>query len=103
MALTTFKLDLACKILFQINPEANKLIQIWNEAEPFTLDSVKGCPSKLRPDFLDNVFMDIKDITPLQLEIWNARKDELDTPFLTNFNCSDGLANPCTITRIGWY
>lgn len=65
------------------------------EEDKFITDYMIGIDRKA-DDGWENVFINVKDITPGQLRIWNERKREIP-------NSSFEKAHPKGITRIGFF
>lgn len=97
MALSKSSVEKAWQILKAVNPDAHySFIQQWDsEDHEWETDVILGVDRKIDGGW-ENVFMNIKNITPDQLALFNARKGEIHNSSFVKEE-SDG------ITCIGWF
>lgn len=96
MALSSNSVQKAWHILNAINPKANNsFIESYDEDDPLKENSIIGISPKSDGGW-ENVFINVKDITPVQEAIFELRKSEV---FNSSFKKNEGNG----ITRIGWF
>jgi hypothetical protein len=96
MALSSNSVQKAWSILNTINPKANNsFIESYDEENPLKEDAIIGISPKSDGGW-ENVFINVKDITPEQEAIFEQRKSEV-------FNSSFKRNEENGITRLGWF
>lgn len=97
MALSKESVKTAWHILHAVNPNArNSFIKQWDkEYNEFETDVILGA-DKMSDGGWENVFMHVKNITPAQMALFNARKAEVPNSDLIQ-------EEPDGITCIGWF
>ncbi|MFI5141931.1 MAG: hypothetical protein ACHQII_06205 [Bacteroidia bacterium] len=96
MALCKQAVEKAWYVLNTINPKANNsFICPHDKHDEFKTDTIIGIDKKSDGGW-ENVFMNVKDITAEQLEIFEARKKEVPN---SSFIKDEGDG----ITCIGWF
>ncbi len=94
MALNNRSVEKAKEILAEVAGWKAPFYNLYNEKNP--LDTKTILVYGQTGDGWENVFINIKNITPEQMEIFNKRKDEIH-----NSSFQDELEEG--ITRIGWF
>jgi hypothetical protein len=96
MALSKESVKTAWNILHEINPKANNSwIKDHDPEDEFKEDYIIGYDKKA-DDGWENVFLNVRDITPEQLAIFERRKSEVPN---SSFCRDEGNG----ITCLGWF
>lgn len=96
MALNKHNVEKAWYILNEVNPNArNSFINEYDESDPLKEDTIIGVDRK-SDDGWENVFINVRNITQDQLDIFNNRKKEVSNSSFIRKK-GDG------ITRIGFF
>lgn len=96
MGLSVESVKIAWYILNEINPKANNsFIQTYDKEDEFKEDTIIGFDKK-SDDGWENIWMNVKDITPAQIKIFEAKKDDVGNSSFMRHKING-------ITRIGWF
>ncbi|MGZ3867364.1 MAG: hypothetical protein ACXVC2_12680 [Bacteroidia bacterium] len=102
MGLSKTSVELAWYILNEINPKANNsFIQDTqgDEAAQKREDKILGFDKKSDGGY-ENVFMNVRNISEQQLEIWERRKGEIGN---SPFSDTKSISGDPNVRTLGWF